>query len=112
MPVALAPKGMKRVCMNCGARFFDMNKRPIVCPSCHTEFTGDTKVRVRRARVAAVEETKVVANDVVEDDTPIIENDDVVSLEEVESDIDTDDDIDDLDDDDIDDDIDDEDDED
>ena len=28
--------GTKRHCSGCGARFYDLNKDPIVCPKCHT----------------------------------------------------------------------------
>lgn len=29
--------GSKRVCVSCGARFYDLNKEPAVCPKCGTE---------------------------------------------------------------------------
>lgn len=29
--------GTKRVCVACGARFYDMTKQPAVCPKCGTE---------------------------------------------------------------------------
>ena len=28
--------GIKRLCGNCGAKFYDLNKDPIVCPKCTT----------------------------------------------------------------------------
>ena len=28
--------GTKRLCGNCSAKFYDLNKDPIVCPKCHT----------------------------------------------------------------------------
>ena len=31
--------GTKRVCASCSARFYDLNKDPITCPKCGTEFT-------------------------------------------------------------------------
>lgn len=31
--------GTKRVCVNCAAKFYDLNKDPITCPKCSTEFT-------------------------------------------------------------------------
>jgi uncharacterized protein (TIGR02300 family) len=30
--------GTKRACRNCGARFYDLLKNPIVCPKCSTVF--------------------------------------------------------------------------
>jgi uncharacterized protein (TIGR02300 family) len=29
--------GTKRVCVSCGARFYDLTKTPAVCPKCSTE---------------------------------------------------------------------------
>jgi uncharacterized protein (TIGR02300 family) len=29
--------GLKRVCVSCGARFYDLTKVPAVCPKCGTE---------------------------------------------------------------------------
>ncbi len=49
-------KGLKRICMGCGTHFYDFTKRPIICPSCDVEFTGEIKVKTRRSRAT-------VAND-------------------------------------------------
>ena len=65
--------GTKRQCQACGAKFFDLNKDPIVCPKCGTLFQG-----AARARVAAKEDeenTELAAPAGV----------DVVSLDEVEA---------------------------
>ena len=37
--------GTKRLCQICGAKFFDLNKDPIVCPKCGTVFQGAAPVR-------------------------------------------------------------------
>ncbi len=88
MAAAADARGLKRICTGCGARFYDMNKRPIVCPSCDTEFTGEVKVRTRRGRAAAaVEDSQAAekaaspkaANDEVEDEATDVE---VVSLDD------------------------------
>jgi uncharacterized protein (TIGR02300 family) len=34
--VAKPELGTKRLCGSCGAKFYDLNKDPIVCPKCHT----------------------------------------------------------------------------
>src|SRR5262245_29424440 len=34
--VAKPELGTKRLCANCGAKFYDLSKDPIVCPKCHT----------------------------------------------------------------------------
>lgn len=102
----LDPRGLKRICTGCGNRFYDLNKRPIVCPSCNEEFTGEVKLKTRRGKVAANETaegqvSKKTAKDVVEDDDeeedtgPIMEDDDdddTVSLDDLDEDDDDDDD--------------------
>ena len=45
--------GLKRTCLSCGARFYDMQRDPIICPSCEAEFDPLALVRPRRARAAA-----------------------------------------------------------
>jgi len=36
--VAKPELGLKRECMTCGARFYDLNRSPITCPKCGTPF--------------------------------------------------------------------------
>ena len=118
-------KGLKRICMSCGARFYDLNKKPIICPSCDTEFTGEIKVKARRGRLPAdMGDAPILdeADEEIEDDVEEIEADEeTVSLEEIDEDSDDvdedgleideddlddlDDDLDDIDDEDIDEDI-------
>jgi uncharacterized protein (TIGR02300 family) len=45
--------GLKRNCLSCGIRFYDMQRNPIACPSCEAEFDPLALVRPRRARAAA-----------------------------------------------------------
>jgi len=77
-------KGLKRICMSCGARFYDLNKKPIICPSCNTEFTGEIKVKSRRGRLPAD-----IAGSQVDEETAAEENEDADAIEEIESDEDT-----------------------
>ena len=67
--------GSKHQCQNCGAKFFDLNKDPIVCPKCGTVFQS-VAVRARPAAKAEEEEDTEIA-------TPA--GVDVVSLDEVEA---------------------------
>ena len=32
-----ADRGIKRICVSCAAKFYDMARSPIVCPSCESE---------------------------------------------------------------------------
>jgi uncharacterized protein (TIGR02300 family) len=58
-----AELGTKRVCPNCGAKYYDLNRSPIVCPRCGTQFEAPTaRTRPQAAKVAAVvEEEEVIA---------------------------------------------------
>ena len=68
--------GTKHQCQNCGAKFFDLNKEPIVCPKCGTVFQVAAAARARPAAKAEEEEDTEVA-------TPA--GVEVVSLDEVEA---------------------------
>ena len=45
--------GLKRTCLSCGDRFYDMKRDPIVCPTCEAVLDPLALVRPRRARAAA-----------------------------------------------------------
>jgi uncharacterized protein (TIGR02300 family) len=49
-PLANPELGAKQICPNCQAKFYDLTRRPAVCPKCGTEFDPDEAVRTRRAR--------------------------------------------------------------
>ena len=66
--------GTKRQCQNCGAKFFDLNKDPIICPKCGTVFQGAT-ARARPTAKPEEEEAELSTPAGVE----------VVSLDEVEA---------------------------
>jgi uncharacterized protein (TIGR02300 family) len=43
--------GAKQSCPNCGAKFYDLNRRPAVCPKCTTSFDpAEEGVRAKRGR--------------------------------------------------------------
>ena len=86
---AADPRGMKRICTSCGTRFYDMNNRPIVCPNCSAEFTGEVKPKSKRGKAKADTEGQVSkktaanANTDEGDDEDLEDDDDdmVVSLD-------------------------------
>jgi uncharacterized protein (TIGR02300 family) len=43
--------GTKRVCDNCTRKFYDLNKDPIVCPTCATVFVPPKPAPARPGRV-------------------------------------------------------------
>ena len=74
--------GTKRLCGNCGAKFYDLSKTPIVCPKCETVFvvapvSSRARPEAARAAVAAVVEPEVVAPETAEAE--------FVSLEEADA---------------------------
>ena len=42
--------GAKQICPNCQAKFYDLNRRPAVCPKCATAFDPEEAVKSRRMR--------------------------------------------------------------
>jgi uncharacterized protein (TIGR02300 family) len=78
--------GDKQLCPNCGAKFYDLRRRPAVCPKCTTSFDPSeegTRSRRGRARVAAhepnyddeeeLEDKKAAAEDEEEDEEVEVE---------------------------------------
>jgi uncharacterized protein (TIGR02300 family) len=76
--VAKAQLGTKRICPNCGARYYDLNHNPIICPRCGTRFevaAAPSRTRAAPAKVVPEEvEVEIDVKDPVE----------VVSLEEAD----------------------------
>ena len=60
--------GIKRLCAGCGAKFYDLNKDPIVCPKCSTVFELAPAARGRPEAVARapVAEEEVAAPEMAE----------------------------------------------
>jgi uncharacterized protein (TIGR02300 family) len=42
--------GAKQVCPNCQTKFYDLGRRPAVCPKCATSFDPEEALRSRRVR--------------------------------------------------------------
>jgi uncharacterized protein (TIGR02300 family) len=91
--VAKPELGLKRQCMSCGAKFYDLNKDPATCPKCGTVFQA---VAMSRAAAPVVARAAAPVEDEAELESAGPE---MVSLDEVEAseadkDLPTDDDID------------------
>lgn len=73
--VAKPEWGTKRVCQGCGAKFYDLNRNPIACPKCGTEFDPEALLKSRRNRSAPKPTPKEVVKPkpvpVVEDDVEV-----------------------------------------
>ncbi len=46
--------GAKQICPACAAKFYDLGRRPAVCPKCQTAFDPEEAVKTRRVRARAV----------------------------------------------------------
>jgi uncharacterized protein (TIGR02300 family) len=66
--VAKPELGTKRLCAGCGAKYYDLNKDPIVCPKCSTVFEVAPTARGRPEAIARapVAEEEVAAPEVAE----------------------------------------------
>lgn len=53
-----AELGSKRVCLGCGARFYDLNKSPAFCPHCGKEFDPAASSRLSRSRQSETAKTQ------------------------------------------------------
>jgi uncharacterized protein (TIGR02300 family) len=58
-PVAKSEWGTKRICQNCGTKFYDLQREHIVCPKCQTEYDPEAFLKTRRSRPAAVADKEV-----------------------------------------------------
>ena len=82
--------GEKLTCSSCGARYYDLNKTPALCPKCGAENERPKTFRTKKAEPAAPKPDKESAppKAVKSDDPDAIED-----LEDIETDDDDDDDL-------------------
>ena len=69
--------GAKRQCQNCGSKFFDLNRDPIICPKCGTVFQALPATRVARAAPAARDDGDI--------EPETVNGAEIVSLEDAEA---------------------------
>lgn len=46
--------GAKQICPTCSSKFYDLGRRPAVCPKCGAEFDPEEALRNRRVRARAI----------------------------------------------------------
>jgi len=82
--VAKADRGTKRQCQSCATKFYDLNRDPILCPSCGAEF------KLVVADAPEIKEEKVVAevatDEVETDAAAVVAGAEVISLDDAEDD--------------------------
>ncbi len=93
--------GKKVICSNCEAKFYDLNRKPAICPICGTE-QSDPSIEIQttsakqvfKENVDVVSDDNLVGSDASESIAEVedleIDNemdDDTISLEETENDV-------------------------
>ena len=75
--------GTKRACTSCGAKFYDLEKRPVECPKCEATFMPDVLLPSKETAAADAKPAEAEAVDEKDDaeDTGDVE---VISLDDVE----------------------------
>ena len=76
-------RGIKRICQECGALYYDLEKDPIICPKCGAEFDPEAILKSRRTRPLVPDNKE---NQKAEDE----ETDNSEDLDEVETTIEDD----------------------
>jgi len=56
--------GKKVICNNCEAKFYDLNRKPAICPHCGTEYTDPSNETISTtAKQVFIEDVDTVADD-------------------------------------------------
>lgn len=74
--------GTKRVCLDCGVKYYDLNRDPITCPTCGSIFEIAKPAEPELEEETQEEETEVV---VETDDAAEDANAEVISLEDADA---------------------------
>jgi uncharacterized protein (TIGR02300 family) len=90
--VAKPEWGTKRICPSCGTRYYDLLRRPVVCPRCSTPFDPEAFLKSRRTRPAAPVEKELepvgageLDADVETEESEVpVEEEEAIPLEEAE----------------------------
>ena len=48
--------GAKQICPSCQSKFYDLGKRPAVCPKCGTQFDPEEALKSRRVRARSADQ--------------------------------------------------------
>jgi len=92
--------GKKVICNNCEAKFYDLNRKPVICPHCGTEYVDPSNETISTtAKQVFIDDVDTIADDnlvgsnateSIADDAEIVIEDemdeDTISLEDTEVD--------------------------
>jgi uncharacterized protein (TIGR02300 family) len=95
--MAKAELGLKRICVACGAKFYDLMRSPVICPKCGTEQPAEQprfrrpggaedRAKVKRAADPVLEEVEVEV-EVGDEDAVIEDTDDLEGEDDLGTDI-------------------------
>ena len=88
--VAKPEWGLKRTCRECGKRFYDFHRNPIVCPGCQAVFDPLATLRPRRSRSASAPAARPAEPAAAEEPPETADReeteDDIVGVEDAEID--------------------------
>ena len=88
--MAKADLGTKRACLACGMKFYDLNRKPILCPGCGAAFDLDMIIKKSKARLenksSSVAEAGV-SDDIVRENDQGEELSETVAVDKEEDDI-------------------------
>lgn len=76
--------GTKRTCTHCGARFYDLNKRPIICPKCEGENEAEVAPKLRRSKDSKVAKPAKAIKEPIETEEAEVETDDDLGADVIE----------------------------
>lgn len=79
----MSARGLKRLCGECSTLFYDLNKSPIICPSCGAEYSGLVKVKTRKSK-SVNDDAPTKENDTTTDEDGEIEASEGISLQDLE----------------------------
>ena len=79
--------GKKRICPYCNTKYYDLNKSPIICPSCGAEFNSNDYLKSKKGKniplKASVEDDNDLTKDIeniddieVDNDSEVVSDDD------------------------------------
>ncbi len=92
--MAKADRGTKRQCQSCATKFYDLNRDPVLCPNCGTQFQlAVVEAPVEKEEVAAVVVEDKKSDEIEVDAAPVVAGAEVISLEDADDDDEDEDDV-------------------
>ena len=89
--MAKAELGTKRVCLSCNMRFYDFDRKPIICPGCGAEFDPQRHTKSQKSPRAPQAKTKVNESIVEVDKVSEVDTSDDMDFDEDDTDVHVDD---------------------